>query len=61
MPTAKILPSEEQPAGHGATRELPEPKSPKEWAEARGNGTDAFGKEAAQGSKPKRAKKQTKA
>ena len=42
MPTAKILPTEEQPAGHGATRELPVPKTPKEWAEARGNRTDAI-------------------
>jgi hypothetical protein len=60
MPTAKILPSEAQPPGHGATRELPEPKSPQEWAEARGNGTDAFSQEAAQNTKPKRAKKATK-
>lgn len=60
MPTAKILPSEAQPPGHGATPELPEPKSPKEWAEARGNGTDAFGKEAGDTAKPKRGKKAAK-
>jgi len=41
MPTAKIKPTEAQPAGHGATRELPTPQTPKEWAEARGNRTDA--------------------
>ena len=42
MPTAKIKPTEAQPAGHGATRDLPTPKTPKEWAEARGERSDAI-------------------
>jgi len=39
MPTAKILPTEAQPAGHGATPPLPEPLTPKEWAARRGEAT----------------------
>ena len=42
MPTAKIKPTEAQPPGHGATRDLPTPKTTKEWAEARGERSDAI-------------------
>ena len=42
MPAETIKPTEEQPAGHGDTPDLPQPKSPKEWAEQRGNGADAL-------------------
>jgi len=42
MTTAKIKPTEEQPAGHGGTPDLPVPKTPKEWAEARGERSDAI-------------------
>jgi hypothetical protein len=32
----KLLPSEAQPAGHGGTPDLPQPKTPMEWAQQRG-------------------------
>jgi len=42
MAAETILPTQQQPAGHGSTPDLPEPKSPTEWAEARAAGADAL-------------------
>jgi hypothetical protein len=42
MPAETLLPTEAESAGHGATPELPKPKTPKEWAEQRGNNADAL-------------------
>jgi hypothetical protein len=48
MPAETIMPTDTQPAGHGGTPELPQPKTPLQWAELRGERTDALSEYQAQ-------------